>query len=132
MNWTILLALVVALCSPLTNAQGITIETLLNAPFPESLTAAKTGNRIAWTFNEQGKRNIWVAEAPSFAGRRLTSYMEDDGGAISDVRFSEDANTIVYVRGEGKNPSGQFANPTSNPAGTTQEVWSIAFSGGAA
>jgi dipeptidyl aminopeptidase/acylaminoacyl peptidase len=109
---------------------GVTIETLLSAPFPENLTAAKTANRVAWTFNDKGKRNIWVAEAPSFASRRLTAYLEDDGGALSDLRFSEDANQLVYVRGEGKNAAGQFANPTSNPAGGAQEVWTIGWAGG--
>jgi dipeptidyl aminopeptidase/acylaminoacyl peptidase len=102
----------------------------MSAPFPENLTAAKTSNRIAWTFNQEGKRNIWVAEGPSFSARRLTAYLEDDGQPIAELSFSADANTIVYVRGEGKNASGQFPNPTSNPAGTEQTVWSIAWSGG--
>ena len=132
MNRIILLVIAAAFTFPLADAQEkVAIDTLLSAPFPENLTAAKSGNRIAWTFDEQGKRNLWVADAPSFNARRLTSYTEDDGGAISDVRFSQDANTILYVRGEGKNTSGQFPNPTSNPAGVTQEIWSIAWSGGA-
>ena len=117
---------------PLAWAQkSVTLEELMSAPFPEHLTAAKAANRVAWTFNQEGKRNIWVAEGPSFAARRLTAYLEDDGQPISDVNFSVDANTIVYVRGEGKNAAGQFPNPTSNPAGTEQTVWSIAWTGGA-
>jgi len=111
--------------------KSVTLEELMSAPFPENLTAAKTGNRVAWTFNQEGKRNIWVAEAPSFAARRLTPYLEDDGQPISDVNFSFDGNAIVYVRGEGKNAAGQFPNPTSNPAGTEQTVWSVAWSAGA-
>jgi dipeptidyl aminopeptidase/acylaminoacyl peptidase len=131
MKRAILLVVVGVVFSPVITAQsGVSIETLLSAPFPENLTAAKTANRIAWTFNEEGKRNIWVAEGPSFASRRLTAYMEDDGGALSDLRFSEDAGQIVYVRGEGKNSAGQFANPTSNPAGTTQEIWTVTWAGG--
>src|SRR5256885_12345579 len=110
--------------------KAVTLEELLRAPFPENLVAAKKVSRIAWTFNQEGKRNIWVAEAPSFSARRLTPYLEDDGGAISDLSFSDDGNVIVYVRGEGKNASGQFPNPTSNPAGTEQTVWSIAWTGG--
>ncbi|HXN51539.1 MAG TPA: prolyl oligopeptidase family serine peptidase [Candidatus Acidoferrum sp.] len=102
----------------------------MSAPFPDNLTAAKTANRVAWTFNQEGKRNIWVAEAPSFAARSVTSYVEDDGQPLSELNFSYDGNTIVYVRGEGKNASGQFPNPTSNPAGTEQTVWSVAWSGG--
>src|SRR3989440_1933874 len=110
--------------------KSVTLEDLLRAPFPENLTAAKKVPRVAWTFNQEGQRNVWVAEAPSFSARRLTAYMEDDGGAISDVNFSDDGNTIVYVRGEGKNAAGQFPNPTSNPAGAEQTVWSISSSGG--
>jgi dipeptidyl aminopeptidase/acylaminoacyl peptidase len=117
-----------ALC---TRAQkSVTLEELMSAPFPDNLTAAKTSNRVAWTLNQEGKRNIWVAEGPSFSVRRLTAYLEDDGQPISELSFSADANAIVYVRGEGKNTSGQFPNPTSNPAGTEQTIWSIAWSGG--
>jgi dipeptidyl aminopeptidase/acylaminoacyl peptidase len=110
--------------------KSITLEELMSAPFPEDLTAARRASRVAWTFNQEGKRNIWIAEAPSFAARRLTSYLEDDGQPLSALGFSDDGNTIVYVRGEGKNASGQFPNPTSNPAGTEQTVWSVNWSGG--
>jgi len=110
--------------------KSVALEELMSAPFPENLIAAKTANRLAWTLNQEGKRNIWVAEGPTFTARRLTAYLEDDGQPISEVDFSADGNAIVYVRGEGKNASGQFPNPTSNPAGTEQTVWSIAWGGG--
>jgi len=65
MKKCILLALAVACLAPNLLAQkGVTLEQLMSAPFPENLTAARTGNRIAWTFNQEGKRNIWVAEGP--------------------------------------------------------------------
>ncbi len=132
MKKCVLLALAMMCLVPRVWAQkSITLEELMSAPFPGNLTAAKTGNRVAWTFNQEGKRNIWVAEAPSFAARRLTPYLEDDGQPISDVNFSLDGNAIAYVRGEGKNAAGQFPNPTSNPAGTEQTVWIVAWSGGA-
>jgi dipeptidyl aminopeptidase/acylaminoacyl peptidase len=125
------LVLVLVCFAPLAWAQqNVTLETLMSAPFPENLTAAKTGNRVAWTFNQEGKRNIWVAEGPSFAARRLTSYVQDDGQPLSELSFSGDGNTIVYVRGEGKNAAGQFPNPTSSPSGTEQTVWSVPWSGG--
>lgn len=131
MKRCVLLVLAIVCLAPRTGAQkSVTLEELMSAPFPENLTAAKTANRIAWTFNQEGKRNIWVAEAPSFAARRLTSYLEDDGQPLSELSFSDDGKTIVYVRGEGKNAAGQFPNPTSNPAGTEQTVWSVAWSGG--
>ena len=110
--------------------EKFTLEQVLSAPFPSNLTAAKSGNRLAWTFDEQGKRNVWVAEGPDFKARRLTSYLEDDGQELSSLRFSDDGNTIVYVRGGGKNPAGQYPNPTSDPAGVQQDVWAISWKGG--
>jgi len=44
-----------------TNAQKpFTLEQVMSAPFPATLTAAKTANRLAWTLDEQGKRHIWI------------------------------------------------------------------------
>src|SRR5262245_12347386 len=109
-------------------AKPFTLEQVLSAPFAADLVAANTANRIAWTLDDNGKRNIWVAEAPKFEARRLTSYLQDDGQELGQVSFSEDGNTIVYTRGGEKNSAGQSPNPTSNPAGATQAVWAIAFS----
>jgi hypothetical protein len=63
--------------------QAFTLEQVLSAPFPASLVTAKTGNRLAWTLDQQGRRNIWVAQGPDFTARQLTSYKEDDGGVRS-------------------------------------------------
>ncbi len=110
--------------------QSFRLEQVLSAPFPSGLDAAKSVPRIAWVLDEQGKRNIYVAEAPEFKTRRLTAYLEEDGQELSALRFSPDANTIVYTRGEGKNKAGQSPNPTSNPAGVEQSVYQIAWTGG--
>ena len=131
MNRRTLLVLVVVLVPQLAAAQKpFTLEQILSAPFADNLTAAKKINRIAWTLDEEGKRNVWVAEGPNFQARRLTSYLTDDGQEIGQLSFSEDGNALVYVRGGEKNPAGQYPNPTSNPAGVTQTVWVIAYSGG--
>jgi dipeptidyl aminopeptidase/acylaminoacyl peptidase len=126
------LALAAFLFSALTvRAQKpLTLEQVMSAPFPTSLTAAKTANRIAWTIDQEGHRNIWVAEAPDFRARQLTRYDADDGQELSELQFSPDGNTLVFVRGEGKNSAGQFPNPTSNPAGVEQSVYAVQFSGG--
>src|SRR5579864_6300517 len=129
-KWIVLAFAVVCFVPGAAAQKPVSLEELLSAPFPENLQAARKSNRVAWTFNQEGKRNIWVAEGPAFQARRLTSYLEDDGQPISDLNFSDDANTIVYVRGEGKNTAGQYPNPTSNPAGAEQTVWSISWSGG--
>ncbi|HEY2457960.1 MAG TPA: prolyl oligopeptidase family serine peptidase [Candidatus Acidoferrum sp.] len=118
-------------CVPVTVAQkGFTLEQIIGVPFAENLIAAKSGTHIAWTVNQSGKRNIWVAEGPDFRARQLTAYAEDDGGELSDLHFTADGNAIVYVRGEGKNVSGEYANPTSKPEGMQETVWQIAFGGG--
>jgi len=110
--------------------QTFTLEQVLSSPFTSNLVAAPSGNRIAWASNQQGKRNIWVAEGLSYTARQLTWYQEDDGGELSDLRFSSDGNTIVYTRGEGKDSDGGYANPTSNPTGTEQAIWAVSWTGG--
>jgi dipeptidyl aminopeptidase/acylaminoacyl peptidase len=110
--------------------QAFTLEQVMSAPFPSNLTAAKSAPRVAWVLYEQGKRNIYVAEAPEFKARRLTAYLEEDGQELSELQFSADANTIVYTRGEGKNRAGQSPNPTSSPAGAEESVFQISWRGG--
>jgi dipeptidyl aminopeptidase/acylaminoacyl peptidase len=125
------MVLAVVLFPELVAAQEpVTLEGILRAPFAENLTTAKKVNRIAWTLDEEGKRNVWVAEGPAFQVRRLTSYLADDGQELGQLSFSEDGNALVYVRGGEKNPAGQYPNPTSNPAGVTQTVWVVAYGGG--
>ena len=126
----LLCAAVLLMLMPQTNTQQpFTLEQVMSTPFPANFTAAKQNNRVAWTLNQQGRRNVWVAEGPGFTARQITKYSEDDGQELSEVSFSMDSNTIVYVRGEGKNAAGQVPNPTSNPAGTEQAIWTVAWSG---
>jgi dipeptidyl aminopeptidase/acylaminoacyl peptidase len=124
-----LLVLIVTIAS----AQGekFTLQQVLSSPFPSEMTAAPKGNRIAWAFNAQGKRNIWVAEGPKFAARQRTPYKNDDGQEITDLEFSASGGTIVYVRGGNKNSAGDVPNPTNDPTGVDQAIWSIAWAGGA-
>jgi dipeptidyl aminopeptidase/acylaminoacyl peptidase len=117
-------------CTSVQAQQAFSLEQVLSAPFPSGLGAAKSVPRIAWVLDEQGKRNIYVAEAPDFKTRRLTAYLEEDGQELSGLRFSTDANTVVYTRGEGKSKAGLSPNPTSNPAGVEQSVYQIAWTGG--
>jgi dipeptidyl aminopeptidase/acylaminoacyl peptidase len=125
-------AVFVALRASIAAAQGsFTLEQVLGVPFNSNLVAAESGNRIAWTSNQQGKRNIWVAEGPNFAARQLTSYSDDDGGELDALQFSADGGTLVYSRGEGKDPAGEYANPTHDPRGAQEEVWTISWTGGA-
>jgi dipeptidyl aminopeptidase/acylaminoacyl peptidase len=108
-----------------------TLEQVLSAPFPSDLVAAPSGGLVAWIVNDRGARNIWVAEPPDYRGRKLTAFDEDDGQEISDLEFTPDAKTIVFVRGGGANRRGEFPNPLSRAEGSEQDVFAVALSGGA-
>lgn len=114
-------------------AQQLDMDALKAYPFPNELTAAATGSRIAWAFNEQGQRNIYVAEGPTFTARRLTNYLQDDGQELSNVAISPDGKWVIYVRGgdHGSNWNDDLpVNPSFHPVPTKVQVWSIPFSGG--
>jgi len=80
----------------------------MSAPFPSDLTASKTGNRIAWALDEQGKRNVWVAEGSGFQSSSPHVLCRRRRQEISSISFSADGNTLVYTRGGGKNPADNF------------------------
>jgi dipeptidyl aminopeptidase/acylaminoacyl peptidase len=106
------------------------IEAVLSAPFPSDLIAAPRGDRVAWVFNAQGRRNIWVADGPDFTARPVTSYTEDDGQELSQLAFSPDASVIVYVRGGPPNREGDVPNPTSDPRGARQLIMAVRLEDG--
>jgi dipeptidyl aminopeptidase/acylaminoacyl peptidase len=112
---------------------GLTLDALKSYPFPNELTAAATGSRIAWAFNEQGQRNIYVAEGPDFSARRLTNYTQDDGQELSSVALSPDGKWVVYLRGGdyGSNWGDELpVNPTFSPTPPKVQIWAVPFSGG--
>ncbi len=112
-------------------AGPFTIEQILAAPFPSEIVASPAGARVAWVFDDRGSRNVWAADGPDFAGRRVTAYQGDDGQEITSLAFSADGATIVYVRGGGPNRAGEIPNPTSDTAGAEQAVWAVPVAGGA-
>lgn len=110
-----------------------TLEQVTSAPFANNLTTAATSERLAWTLNERGLRNIWVAEGPAFTARRLTNYLQDDGQELSAVQLSPDGRRVVYIRGGdfGSNWDDALAvNPVGMPTPTKVEIWSMPFEGG--
>lgn len=112
---------------------SFTVEQVKSYPFPNELTAAASGSRIAWALNERGLRNIWVAEGPAFTARRLTNYTRDDGQELTNISISRDGKYVVYVRGgeHGANwDEGLPVNPTGSPSGYKVQVWSVRFDGG--
>src|SRR5215470_2098822 len=81
------------------SASHFTLEQVLGGPFPTGLTAAAKGGAVAWVLDQKGARNIWVAEAPAYQGRKLTNYPADDGQEIAQLAWTPDGRSIVYVRG---------------------------------
>src|SRR5580698_7400837 len=80
-------------------ASGATIDQYLGAPFASEMHAAPGGGKVVWLLNERGARNLWVAAAPDYKGRRLTTYKEDDGQDVGEIVWTADGRSIVYVRG---------------------------------
>lgn len=110
-----------------------TVEQVRSYPFPSELTAAATGDRIAWTFNERGVRNVWVAEAPAWKARALTRYDKDDGQELTSLQLSSDGRHVVYVRGgdHGSNFDDSLpVNPLGTPLPVAVQVWAVPFEGG--
>ena len=114
-------------------ADSFTLDQIKSYPFPNELTTAATGARIAWAFNEKGARNVWVAEGPDFKVRRLTNYNTDDGQELTSLSVSADGKYVVYVRGgdHGSNfDSSVPVNPTLSPTQVKVQIWSAPFAGG--
>jgi len=101
---------------------SFTIDAALSAPFPSGLTAAPAGARVAWIFDAEGSRNIWIAEPSangSFASRQLTRFSGDLGVEIEAPVWSGDGQTLVFVRG------GE-PNPRDLPlGGTPAQIWAM-------
>jgi dipeptidyl-peptidase-4 len=112
------------------HAHSFPLEAVLSYAFPSSLVASPTGDLVAWVFNWEGKRNIWVAQGPEYKARPLTNYSLDDGQELGELAFNHDGTIIVYVRGGAANRAGEYPNPTSNPEGVEQALWAVKIDGG--
>jgi dipeptidyl aminopeptidase/acylaminoacyl peptidase len=112
-------------------AQQVTLDALLSAPFPSVIAAAPAGGHVAWVQNARGSRNVWVASAPDFKARPLTSYAGDDGQDIATLTWSPDGRTVVYVRGGAPNRQNEVPNPAWSPEPAEQAIWVVDVAGGA-
>jgi len=115
----------------LSHPAAFTIEQVLEAPFPSSLAAAPRGRAVAWVFDTQGRRNVWVADdTHGMKARALTHFTEDDGFNIGELVWSPDAQTIAFTRAQTLEDE-RAANVRSSPHGATpREVWVVATSTG--
>jgi dipeptidyl aminopeptidase/acylaminoacyl peptidase len=114
-------------------AAGFTLAQVKGYPFPSGLQAASRAERLVWAFNEQGQRNLWVAEGPDFVARRLTNYTRDDGQELSAVSISPDGQHVIYVRGGdfGSNFDDALpVNPVGMPIPSRVQLFTVPFAGG--
>jgi dipeptidyl aminopeptidase/acylaminoacyl peptidase len=121
--------LLAVLCSAAFAAPRFSIEQVLNYSFPTDLIAAPHEGKVAWVLDERGARNIWVAEAPSYKGRRLTNFTADDGQEIDQMDWLPDAKGLVYVRGGDFETGRDNPNPASFPDAVEQAVWIVPLTG---
>jgi dipeptidyl aminopeptidase/acylaminoacyl peptidase len=94
-------------------AQAFSLEDVLSAPMPSGMVSSPSGGAFAWVQTQEGIRNLYVATAPDYEGRPLTSFAEDDGHGMGNLQFTMDGLSIVFSRGGDPNRQGQFPNPRS-------------------
>ncbi len=123
--WKRIILSIVSVFLLFTISSAFTIEGIMKAPFPSGLVSFKSRDRVAWVFNIEGRRNIWVADGPEWTPRKITNYDQDNGIEISHLSFSPDGSIIVFVLGGSPNRQGEFPNPTSDPRGAKQEIWAV-------
>jgi len=134
MTYRTLATTVLLACSvPSVKAQaGPSIEPFMSPASPLTLVSAQKVDRLAWMVYDRGLRNVYTAAAPNFTPVRLTSFLDDDGTDLTDVKISDDGETIVFVRGSAPNRYGWVANPSQNPDGEERAIWAVRSSGGPA
>ena len=106
-----------------------TIEQVLSAPFPTELKTSPVGNKVAWVFNQQGSRNIFVAEAPEYKPRKITNYEGDNGQEINSLTFMNDGNSLIFIRGGANNSAGEIPNPIQLQEGVERAIFMVGIDG---
>lgn len=116
------------------HSQSFTMEQVGKFSFPSELTSSPTGEKIAWAMNEQGKRNIYLAEGPTFDPKKLTEFNEDDGQEISSLQFTPDGKWLIFVRGgdHGGNDASSTVNAQNLPTLPKVQIWKINLANGKA
>ena len=112
------------------------LEAYLAYPFQTGLTAASRGGAVAWVRMQRGVRNVWLARAPDFAPRQVTSTTADDGQEMTQVTLSPDGSRLVWVRGGDHDENwpaegGLAPNPSADADQPLVTIWAADPAGGA-
>ncbi len=110
------------------------IEQVLHYPYASELASARDADAIAWVRTLDGVRNVWLARGPSFAPLQITHESADDGQEITQITFSPDGSSLVYVRGGDHDANwpaeGNLApDPSSSPVQPETSIWSVPLTG---
>ena len=107
---------------------AFTLPQAISYPYPGELVAAPTGASIAWVLNEQGTRNIYQAQAPDWTPHRLTRYTGDEGQELTQLTFTRDGTTLIYVRGgdhDANWETGSPPDPALDPGQPKVQIWAV-------
>ncbi|MGH6829208.1 MAG: S9 family peptidase [Rhizomicrobium sp.] len=121
---------------PLAAHADFTLPQVLDYPFIGEVAANAQGGHLAFVRDLKGVRNIWAADAPGYAPRQITQYKEDDGQEITQLTFSPDGHTLIYVRGGDHDanwpaPGDLAPDPDSSVDQPQVAIWQAALQGGA-
>ncbi len=108
---------------------AFTIDQVMSAPFASSLVASPSGSKLAWLLDEEGRHNVWVAEAPRYEARKLTSFNDDDGQEIGDLTWSNDGSSLLFTRGGELENGGDNPNPSLSLTRPDQSIWFVRLDG---
>ena len=114
-------------------AQNIPFKSFKNYPFPTELCSASKGAKIAWAMDEQGVRNVYVAEGPAYTAKKVTGFTKNDGQELTSLSISEDGKYVVFVRGgdHGANYDGGLPINAANETNPFKvQVGTVPFAGG--
>lgn len=106
----------------------VSLKDLLAYPYPNQLCTSPATGSVAWVFNVEGKRNIFISHDKGKTYQQLTDYKRDDGQALSRLQFSPDGKYLIYMRGG--EPGGNWSKSTSvnalsSPGGAQFQLWSL-------
>ena len=136
MSWKVILVVFVGLLSSTVkpaSGQSFTLQQVMSVTFNSELQASPKGSLVVWMANQEGKRNVWVAEVAggNFAARQVTAYTTDDGQDIGDITWTPDGRSVLYVYGgDFEFPGRPDPNPALLASGVEQTIFIVPVDGG--